>query len=71
MFSPSKKVLIESDLFFDLYALVEMASHGKFDDLLDIELDASELLPKMQAKLDAMIARKEYAERIDAEKGSR
>lgn len=71
MFSPSKRVLIDADLFFDLYTFVYMASSGNYEDLFDVETEAAELLPKVQAKLDGMIARKEYAERIDAEKGSR
>ena len=69
MYIPPKRILIDAELFIDLFVLVEMASRGRFDDLLEIELEASELLPRMKEKLDAMQARKEYAER--KEKGSR
>lgn len=58
-YRPPKHVLIPADLFFDLYMLVSDLVNGKLDEL-DAQLEADELLPQMDEKLQAMQARYEY-----------
>lgn len=71
MYTPPRKVQIDAELFVDLYVFVKDVAEDRIGDLLDAEIEAAELLPKLQTKLDAMVARKEYAERIEKEKESR
>lgn len=71
MYTPPKKVQIDAELFLDLYILVKDLAESRISDLLDAEIEAADLLPKMQEKVNAMIARREYAERIEKENGYR
>ena len=70
MYTPPRKVQIDAELFLDIYIFVKDVAEDRIGDLLDAEIDAAELLPKLQEKVDAMIARREYAERLQKEKES-
>lgn len=70
-YTPPKKVQIEATLFLDLYIMTSDLAAGKYDDLMDAEIDAAALMPGMIEKYNAMVARAEYAARLQQEKESR
>ena len=67
-YKPPIKVQIDASLFLDLYILTNDLANGAYADLMDAELDAAELLPEMLEKYNAMLSRKEYAERLGENK---